>query len=330
MLRKNVYLRILVPIAILIVISILSFAFGSKTISLSEGISYFTDSESLDRITYAILSKRVVRTFFGIVIGASLSLSGVLMQQVVNNSIADPSLLGVNTGASLFIVIGLIVFKINTVEHYIYLSILGAAFTSLFVYLLSFIGKDKLSAMRLLMSGAAVNIAFSSLLSILLVPADNIVLDSYRFWQIGNIGGASLDNILLLLPFFAIGFLMTFILKNSLNTLALGDEMAMSLGVNILFIRLFASLASVILVGASTALAGPIAFIGLMVPHLVRIFSSESESHFYILVCILGASLLVFSDIIGRLIQYPGELEVGIITALIGSPIFIYLIRKKQ
>lgn len=325
--KKNIIIG-LSTFVLLGLISMLSLVIGIKIIPFSQVIEYLSGNE-VDPIIGGILTKRIPRTIFGILAGASLATSGALMQAITRNPIADPSILGVNTGASLFVVLGLVYFNITSASQYIWLSIIGAGLTSFAVYSLASLGKNGSTPIKLALSGSAISIALSSFVSTLMLPNNN-VMNSFRFWQVGSIGGATIENIRLLLPFFLIGFVIAISISQSLDNLALGDEMATSIGTNTSIIRLLGALSGVVLCGATTALAGPIGFIGLMVPHIIRSLIGNNMKLTLIYSVIVGGSLLLTSDIIGRVIGYPSETEVGIVTVIIGAPVFITIIRHTK
>jgi len=306
----------------------LSLVVGVKIIPFSKVIAYMNHND-LDPITSAIITKRIPRTIFGILAGASLATSGALMQSITRNPIADPSILGVNTGASLFVVIGLAFFNITSANQYIWLSIVGAWLTAFFVYAIASMGKQGATPLKLALSGSAISIALGSFVSTIMLP-NNQIMNSFRFWQVGSIGGASMESIKLLLPFFIIGFILSILISQSLDNLALGDELATSLGTNTLLIRILGAFAGVLLCGATTALAGPIGFIGLMVPHIIRSILGNNMKVVLVFSVLIGAIILLGSDIIGRVIGYPSETEVGIVTAILGAPVFITIIRHTK
>lgn len=306
----------------------LSLVVGVKIIPFSNVIAYMNHND-LDSITSAIITKRIPRTIFGILAGASLATSGALMQSITRNPIADPSILGVNTGASLFVVIGLAFFNITSANQYIWLSIVGAWLTAFFVYAIASMGKQGATPLKLALSGSAISIALGSFVSTIMLP-NNQIMNSFRFWQVGSIGGASMESIKLLLPFFIIGFILSILISQSLDNLALGDELATSLGTNTLLIRILGAFAGVLLCGATTALAGPIGFIGLMVPHIIRSIIGNNMKVVLVFSVLIGAIILLGSDIIGRVIGYPSETEVGIVTAILGAPVFITIIRHTK
>ncbi len=305
---------------------LLSLCFGSRFVSFSAVANALLGKETASLEAKVVLA-RVPRTIFGILAGGALGISGTLMQSVTRNPVADPSILGINTGASLFVVVGIAYLHISSANQYIWLAILGALLTTLLVYGIASLGKEGATPLKLALSGSAVAITLGSFVSTIMLPNDT-VMQNFRFWTVGSIGRATTESIRLIFPFIAVGFLLSVCLAPSLNALALGDEAASALGVNVKFVRSAATAASALLCGATTALAGPIGFVGLMVPHLIRLFLG-SEMRLMMPFSFLGSStLLLISDIIGRIIGSPGETEVGIVTAVLGAPLFIYIIRK--
>ncbi|SHI50808.1 FecCD family ABC transporter permease [Pseudobutyrivibrio xylanivorans] len=318
----------LIGILLLFISVILSITYGAKSVGLSDVIDALL-GRNLEDYNVNVVQARLPRTLFGIIAGASLSISGVLMQSITRNPIADPSILGVNTGASLFIVFGISFFNIQSKLSYIGLAFVGALLTSIFVYRLASLGYSGATPIKLAISGAAISTALSSLISIIVMP-DSSVMTSFRFWQIGSIGGTSTDDILLLLPFTVLAIVVSFLLADNLDTMLLSEETAIALGLNIGRTRILAALCGVLLCACTTALAGPISFIGLMIPHLIRSSIGSSHKPLIILSGIYGGAILIISDVLGRILGAPGELESGIMTALIGAPVFIYIIRKAK
>lgn len=315
--------------AIFIVLGLfLSISYGSKSIPFSEIVSYFKASLS-DEFTTAVIAARIPRTIFGILAGAALGVSGALMQSVTRNPVADPGILGVNTGASLFVVIGIAYLNISSGIKLIGLSFAGALLTAFFVYGIASVGYGGASSIKLALAGAAVSTALGSVVNTIMLP-DSQVMKEFRFWQVGSISGATWSDVELLLPFFIIGILIAIILAAPLNALALGDEMAISLGVKVGWVRLFTALSGVLLCASVTALAGPIGFVGLMLPHMIRQIFDNDLRIIIPMSAIGGAGLLTFSDVLGRVLGRPGELEVGIITAIAGAPVFIWIVWKTK
>ena len=291
-----------------------SVACGAKSVGFQTVIrSLFHLGES--SFDANVVQARIPRTVFGVLAGAALSISGALMQAITRNPIADPSILGVNTGASLFVVFGIAFLHINKGIQYIGLAFAGAALTAILVYGLASIGHGGATPIKLALAGAA---------------ASTQVMDQFRFWQTGSISGADWADIRLLLPCFVIGFFLSIFLAPSLNALALGDDAATGLGLNVPLIRASSALAGVLLCASTTALAGPIGFVGLMIPHLIRLLLGPDMRKILPLSAVGGACLLLFADVLGRILGRPGELESGIVTALIGAPVFIFIIRKAK
>ena len=324
--KKNFALSMVLCLALLFIIAIFSISFGAKQIAFSKVIDVLLGKDS-DSIEATVILQRVPRTVFGILAGGALGISGALMQSITRNPIADPSILGVNTGASLFVVAGIAFLNITAAYQYIWLAIIGAGLTAFFVYAVASIGKDGATPLKLALSGAAVSIVLGSLVSTIMLPG-NRVLQAFRFWQVGSIGSATWDNISLISPFLIIGFIISMFISGYLNNLALGDEAATALGTNVVITRSVGALASVLLCGATTALAGPIGFVGLIIPHLVRLIYGSEMGKILPLSFLGSGILLLLSDVIGRIIGSPGETEVGIITAVFGAPVFIFAIRK--
>ena len=324
--KKNFVFSMVVCLVLLFIIAIFSISFGAKQIAFSKVIEVLLGKDS-DSIEATVILQRVPRTVFGILAGGALGISGALMQSITRNPIADPSILGVNTGASLFVVAGIAFLNITAAYQYIWLAIIGAGLTAFFVYAVASIGKDGATPLKLALSGAAVSIVLGSLVSTIMLP-DNRVLQAFRFWQVGSIGSATWDNISLISPFLIIGFIISMFISGYLNNLALGDEAATALGTNVVITRSVGALASVLLCGATTALAGPIGFVGLIIPHLVRLIYGSEMGKILPLSFLGSGILLLLSDVIGRIIGSPGETEVGIITAVFGAPVFIFAIRK--
>ena len=324
--KKKFVLVIILCLALLSVIAMFSVSLGVKRIAFSKVMEVIFGND-LDSIEATIILQRIPRTVFGILAGGALGISGALMQSITRNPIADPSILGVNTGASLFVVAGIAFFNITAAYQYIWLAIIGAGLTAVFVYSVASMGKDGATPLKLALSGSAVSIVLGSLVSTIMLP-NNRVMEAFRFWQVGSIGSATWENIALISPFLILGFVISMLISGYLNNLALGDEAATALGTNVVLTRSVGALASVLLCGAATALAGPIGFIGLIIPHIVRLAFGSEMSKMLPLSFIGSGILLLLSDILGRIIGSPGETEVGIVTAVLGAPIFIFAIRK--
>ena len=323
--KKFVY-SIILCLALLSIMAIFSISLGAKSIAFSKVVDVLLGKDP-DSLEATIILQRIPRTVFGILAGGALGISGALMQSITRNPIADPSILGVNTGASLFVVAGIAFFNITVAYQYIWLAIIGAGVTAVFVYSVASMGKDGATSLKLALSGSAVSIVLGSLVSTIMLP-NNRVMEAFRFWQVGSIGSATWESIMLISPFLIVGFIISMFISGYLNNLALGDEAATALGTNVVMTRTIGALSSVLLCGATTALAGPIGFVGLIIPHIIRLIFGSEMSKMLPLSFLGSAILMLVSDIIGRVISLPGETEVGIVTAVIGAPVFILAIRK--
>ena len=324
--KKKFVFSIILCLALLSIMAIFSISLGAKSIAFTKVIDVLLGNDP-DSLETAIILQRIPRTVFGILAGGALGISGALMQSITRNPIADPSILGVNTGASLFVVAGIAFFNITVAYQYIWLAIIGAGVTAVFVYGVASMGKDGATPLKLALSGSAVSIVLGSLVSTIMLP-NNRVMEAFRFWQVGSIGSATWENIMLISPFLIVGFIISMFISGYLNNLALGDEAATALGTNVVMTRTIGALSSVLLCGATTALAGPIGFVGLIIPHIIRLIFGSEMSKMLPLSFLGSAILMLVSDIIGRIISLPGETEVGIVTAVLGAPVFILAIRK--
>lgn len=324
--KKKFVFSIILCLTLLSIMAIFSISLGAKSIAFTKVIDVLLGNDP-DSLEAAIILQRIPRTVFGILAGGALGISGALMQSITRNPIADPSILGVNTGASLFVVAGIAFFNITVAYQYIWLAIIGAGVTAVFVYSVASMGKDGATPLKLALSGSAVSIVLGSLVSTIMLP-NNRVMEAFRFWQVGSIGSATWENIMLISPFLIVGFIISMFISGYLNNLALGDEAATALGTNVVMTRTIGALSSVLLCGATTALAGPIGFVGLIIPHIIRLIFGSEMSKMLPLSFLGSAILMLVSDIIGRIISLPGETEVGIVTAVLGAPVFILAIRK--
>lgn len=307
---------------------IASLIFGSRLVSLQE-LADGLFRPDVDTYGANVVRKRVSRTIFSLFCGGALGVSGALMQAVTRNPLADPSILGVNTGAALFVVCGMAFLNIHTANHTIGLALAGAALTALFVFGIGSMGRGGATPIKLVLAGAATTAALSSLVTAILIPR-SYVMDQFRFWQVGSVGSASWSSIATFAPFLAIGLLLAVLTAPALNALALGDEAATGLGVRTGVIKLIAALAAVLLCGAATALAGPIGFVGLLATHIVRLILGPDLRYIIPMSALAGAIILMVSDVCARLAGGAGELEVGVVTAFIGAPLLIIIAMRTK
>lgn len=271
---------------------------------------------------------RVPRVLVAAAVGASLAVAGAVMQVLTRNPLASPSIFGINAGASLFIVIGLVLYgSALTMNTMIWIAFAGALFVSVCVYAMAM--RDSwFEPVKLTLAGAAMG-AFASSITSGLILINKQSLDAALFWMIGSVSGRKLDHLLSVAPYMAIGLGLAFLLAGSLNIMVLGEESARGLGQRVTLVRLLSSLAVVLLAGSSVAAAGPIAFVGLIVPHLCR--ALIGQDHRWLLPCcaLSGAVLLVAADLAARFVLMPKEVPVGIAMAMLGVPFLIHAARRK-
>ncbi|MDW4908653.1 iron chelate uptake ABC transporter family permease subunit [Streptomyces sp. ADMS] len=320
--------------AALLGLCLLSLALGAAGIPPDQVVrALFGDAPSrfVDNV---IWSARVPRTALGLTAGAALGLSGALMQALTRNPLADPGILGVSAGASFAIVVAVGVLGIGSFYGYVWFAFAGAMAASILVYLLGRLGRSGLTPVKLALSGIAVTSLLSSLTSaIVLTDAD--ALNRYRFWSAGSMADQDGDTVLRILPFLAVGALLALASAPALNSMALGDDVAASLGRRPGLVRLQGVTAVTLLTGAAVAVIGPVVFIGLVVPHVARVLAQMAgigpdQRWLLPLSAVLAPSLLLAADIVGRLVARPIEVQAGVIVAFIGGPFFIVLVRRRK
>ena len=314
-------------IVLLGVLLVLSVTVGTRQVAWPDIVAAL--SGSVDGIGQAAVAVRIPRTVLALLAGGALGLAGAIMQGVTRNPLADPGILGVNMGASLAVVVGVAWFGITSAEAYIWTAILGAGASAVFVYTIGSLGRGGATPLKLALAGAATSVAFASMVIAVVLPRADIA-GGIRSWQIGGVGGATFERIVPVLPFLAVGFAICLLSARKLNSLALGDELAAGLGERVAVARAIASLGAVLLCGATTAICGPIGFLGLVVPHLCRLLIGVDHRWLLPFSAIGGACLLLAADVVGRIVARPAELDVGIVTALIGAPFFIWIVRRQR
>ncbi len=325
--NRNRGLWLAVLVALLAALCALSVTIGTREVSWADIASALAGRA--DDIGQAAVAVRIPRTLLALLAGAALGLAGAIMQGVTRNPLADPGILGVNMGASLAVVVGVAWFGIATADAYIRAAILGAGCTAAFVYTIGSLGRGGATPLKLALAGAATSVAFSSMVIAVVLPRNDIA-GGIRSWQIGGVGGASFDRIVPVLPFLAAGFAIGLLSARKLNSLALGDELAAGLGERVALARAVASLGAILLCGATTAVCGPIGFLGLVVPHLCRLMVGVDYRWLLPFSTLGGACLLLAADILGRIVARPAEIDVGIVMALVGAPFFIAIVRRQR
>jgi iron complex transport system permease protein len=286
---------------------------------------------SYENITEHIILKtsRMPRALTALFVGASLSTSGVLMQTLTKNPMASPGLLGVNSGAAFFMVLGYSVFPRLTQGYLMGLSFVGAGLAVVLVYALAGGIKGSIQTFDLTLSGAAVSAFFLSFTQVVLFK-DQKTMEEIMFWMTGSVEGRSMNVLLYVTPYIVIAWILTFLISGKLNIFSLGEEIAKGLGLNTELLKIQIILLTVVLAGASVAVAGPIALVGLIIPHLTRTLVGSEFKWAIPYSLVLGSIFLLLADIGSRFIAYPKEIPVGALTAIIGTPFFIYIARKAE
>lgn len=325
--RRTPALWLVVAAAVFALSTVASIAIGARDVSLGEIWAALTGST--DGYAHAAVSKRIPRTALAALAGAALAVAGLYFQGVTRNPLADPGILGINSGAALAVVIGVAWGGLVDPTGYVWTAILGAAIAAIFVYAVSAVGRGGPTPLKLALAGAATMVAATSLTSAVLIPRPDISATVVS-WEIGGVGGATSANLTLIAPFLLAGFALCLLTARGVNLLSLGDELASGLGGRVALIRGVAALGAVMLCGATTAVAGPISFVGLVVPHLCRLVAGVDHRWLLPICALTGASLLMVSDVVGRFFMPPGEVDVGIITALLGAPFFIMVVRRAK
>nr|WP_203665205.1 iron chelate uptake ABC transporter family permease subunit [Streptomyces parvus] len=320
--------------ALLAVLCLLSIGLGALSIPPGDVIKALTGQPTGPRIEDVIWSVRIPRTTLGLAAGAALGLSGCVMQALTRNPLADPGILGVSAGAAFAIVIAAGVAGIGSLFGYIWFAFAGAMAASVVVYLLGRMGRSGSTPVKLALAGVAVTAVLSSLTSAV-VLTDPAALDRFRFWSAGSLADQDASTVLRILPFLGLGALLALASAPALNSLALGDDVAASLGRKLGLVRLQGVVAVTLLTGAAVAVIGPVVFLGLVVPHVARVlaqYAGLGPDHRWLLPLSAGlaAALLLGADILGRVIARPVEVQAGIIVAFIGGPFFIALVRRRR
>lgn len=316
-------------IVLLVAVLMLSIAVGSKPIplrSIVDALIHYDPSSNDDLIVHTL---RLPRTVVGLLAGVALGLAGGVMQGVARNPLADPGILGVEAGAALFVVIAIHSFGVSSVLGYVWFAFAGALLASVVVYGIGSLGREGATPVKLALAGAAVTTFLGSISTAVLI-FDAATLDQFRFWAVGSLAGRDMSVSAQVAPFIVAGSVMALASGRALNMLALGDDVARGLGQRVGLARVFSAAAVVLLVGAATAAVGPIGFIGLTVPHIARAITGPDYRWVLPYSMVLAPSLLLTADVIGRVIARPGEVQVGIVTAFIGAPFFVALVRRHK
>jgi iron complex transport system permease protein len=320
--RAALLLALLIGVALACFASV---AIGSKTVPLADVLRALGGDRTGDALVVSEL--RFPRTLLGLLVGVCLGMAGAVAQEVTRNPLGDPGLLGISAGAAVAVAAGIGLLGLTSPLQYVWFAFAGAALAGALVYLIAGIGHGRASPVKLALAGAAVTALLGSF-TYALVLLDVRTLDQYRFWAVGSLAGRDGSLALRLSPFVVAGLVLALALAPRLNALALGDELATSLGIGVGATRMLGALAVIVLTGSAVAAAGPVTFVGLVVPHVVRAFTGPDLRWLLPCSAAAGAVLVLAADTLGRVLDHPGEIQAGVVTALIGAPFLIALVKR--
>ncbi|WP_377319980.1 iron chelate uptake ABC transporter family permease subunit [Pimelobacter simplex] len=306
---------------------VLSLAVGSNPLSPAEVLAALGGGGT-DETRYVVRELRVPRTAVAVVAGAALGVAGALMQAFTRNPLADPGILGVNAGAAFCVALGVTFLGIRSITGYVWLAFAGALVVTAAVYLIGSTGRGRAAPVRLTLAGVALGAVLSGITTGLSL-SNPTAFDKMRSWNAGTVLGRGFDVLVPVLPLVALGLALALLVARDLNAVALGEDVARSQGVDVARTRWLVVAAVTLLAGSATALAGPIAFVGLMVPHVVRWTLGPDQRRILAGTVLVAPALLLAADVVGRLLVLPGEMPVGVVTAFVGAPVLIVLVRRR-
>ena len=316
-------------VAVTTLAAVAALAWGSHPIPLATVLDAFTAYDPTNPSHVVVTQSRVPRAILGVLVGAALATSGLVMQSFTRNPIADPGILGVNAGAAAGVVLAMAYLGITTIGGYLWFALAGAGAGAVVVYLLGSSRSQGSSPVRMTLAGAAFSIAIGALTSMVLASNES-VFATFRYWAIGTLQGRGLDIIVVVAPLIVLGLVLALALIRPLNALALGEEAAIAVGVSVARARIGAVAVVVQLAGSATAAVGPIGFVGLATAHIVRVIDGHDHRYLLPATLVCGPALLLSADVLGRVAAAPAELQTGIAAAVMGGPLFIMLVRSKR
>ncbi|GEL25162.1 ABC transporter permease [Pseudonocardia sulfidoxydans NBRC 16205] len=319
---------LLAALALLAALVLASIAVGSRAVPLTAVVdALIHDTGEGD--SYVVWSLRVPRTAVLLAVGIALGVAGMLIQALTRNPLADPGILGVNAGAALFVALGIAVFGLTSPGQYLWFSFAGALLVTVVVYVIGSAGRGGVDPIQLTLAGVTLGAILYAVVSAMML-LDPRAFEQMRNWNAGSVVSRGWEVLLPVLPFLAAGILLAMAVAGPLNAIALGDDLAKSLGANIGRTRVIVVVAVTLLAGGATAIAGPIGFVGLMVPHVARWIVGPDQRWILGATLLLAPALLLAADVVGRTVIRPGELPVGIVMAFVGAPILIVLVRRRK
>ncbi len=306
---------------------IYSITLGARDIPLPTILeSFVTFNGSFDHLVVQTI--RLPRSLMAMAVGAALAVSGALMQGLTRNPLAETGILGIEAGGALAVVVTLFLLGSSSLTVYAAVAFLGAAIAAISVYGLGSLGRGGATPLNLTVAGAAMTGFISAITTAILIVSQR-TLEEIRFWLAGSLAGRDFDLFLRVLPFMLLGLLLALLLGKQITTLSLGEDLAKGLGQQTVWVKVLTAVSVVLLAGSAVAIAGPIGFVGLVVPHMVRFWIKTDYRWIVPYAAIWGAILLLVSDIAARVLFKPQEIPVGVMTAIIGAPVFVYLAKSK-
>lgn len=312
----------------LVVVCLASLAFGANPLPLEQVLRGLLQPDG-GEASLIVWSLRVPRTVVGLLVGAAFGVAGALIQALTRNPLADPGILGVNAGAGFAVTLGVGAFGLSGASGYVWFAFLGAAVATVLVYLIGSAGRGRVSPVTLVLAGVALSAVLGGF-STFLTLIDEETFRAVRSWGLGSIALTSLEDAASVAPFIVAGLVLALALAGPLNAIALGDDLAASLGTKVGRTRVLGIVAVTLLAGGGTALTGGIGFVGLMVPHVVRWFTGPDQRWILATSAVAAPVLVLAADVLGRVVARPGEIEVGIVTAVVGAPVLIALVRRRK
>ena len=318
--------KLVVAIIFLLLLMGMSIILGYTNTSIPLAFKAFTAFDGSNE-HLIIQTVRLPRALIAASVGASLAMAGVYMQTLTKNPLASPGILGINAGAGFAVVFVITFFQVSSLGVFTWISFLGAAIAALTVYFVGGVGKKGLTPMKLTLAGAAMTALFSSFTQGMLTT-NEAAFDEVLFWLAGSVQGRKLEILASVFPYLVVGWLLALIVTPMMNVMAMGDDIAKGLGLKVGLLKIIVGVIVILLAGGSVAAAGPIGFIGIVIPHIARRLIGNDHRWLVPFAGILGGILLLAADIGARYIVMPQEVPVGVMTAFIGTPFFIYIARK--
>ncbi|MCU1726684.1 iron ABC transporter permease [Pseudomonas sp. 7P_10.2_Bac1] len=326
--QRKRYRGLIGGVALLLLMSVLSLTLGSRSIDLAHVLDALRHYDRHNDLHLIVREMRVPRTLVAVLAGLALGVAGAIMQAVTRNPLAEPGLLGINAGAALAVIIGAVAFHMVTPLAYIWLAFIGAGLAGIAVFIIGQAHSSANDPVRLVLAGAGLSIMLTSITGIFILNAPIEVFDQFRHWASGSLERSGLEAAAVLAVAVSFGCVVAMLIVSNLNILALGKDLGLALGANPRSTWLLACLAVMLLAGSATAGAGPIAFVGLVAPHISRLLVGPDYRWILPYSGLYAAILLLGADVLGRVVVAPSEIAAGIIALLLGGPFFIAVVRK--